>query len=420
MKLSLLAKNIVNTYQLLPALFGGRVDNTGATTISAYGHKTWNSDAMADDDTSFVLGSCSKSLSAAMIIKVCFENGVGVDTITIGSVIPTVKTEYKDVTLRQLLCMTSGIYDGCYIDDINFWTDFINNYDNLRDQRALLTDKICGKDALGPFFTPGTAYSYSNLGYAVAVHIIETKFNSTYENLMNEYLFKKLKFTAELPANNIPSGSIGHALTPASYMNFWYSDTLKKIDPVLQDPSSVSYQQMTAYIVDTPIMQYPPPIGGPFGAIRINMPNWLKYISAIMMHDPKFLPEDQWQMFLNSGSVATTKAWSPPPTGSPPGTPGKITKSSYRYSFGWGYREGREEILEYTGYIYTFTTDLIIHQKNCALVTSTNSGSGKNVPILPLKILQNEMCPNNEKILKSIIQAGIKFAPAWPKYPKSN
>lgn len=423
------AKDIVNSYPLYPAIFGGSVDNNRNMKISVYGHKALNKPVMVDNDTSFVLGSCSKSMTAAMIIKVCYMKGIpnAMRTITLGSVIPTVMNEYKNVTLRQLLCMTSGIYDAHYVPDMNFWGNFIHNYDDLRTQRALLTEKVCGKNAHKPAFPPGTAYSYSNFGYAIAAHIIETKFNSTYEDLMHQYLFRELGFTAELPTAHATSAdgeAIGHAVSgpqPSTYINFWYNGTLKKLDPSLQDPPSVSYKQMKAYVIDTPI-QYPPPIGGPFGAIRINMTNWLRYLSAVMMHDPNFLPEKIWKTFLNSGSAATTKHWSPPPKGSPPGTPGKITKSLARYSFGWSYIEGEEEILMYTGYIFTFTTDVFIYQGHAVVAAATNSGRSTAIPTLPLQLLEKNMCPPRATHLIKMIDDSIKQQQKnpgpdpWPHY----
>ena len=49
-----------------------------------------------------------------MIMKVCHKHRIGnpMRSITIGSVIPSVQSAYKNVTLRQLLCMSSGIIDA--------------------------------------------------------------------------------------------------------------------------------------------------------------------------------------------------------------------------------------------------------------------------------------------------------------------
>ncbi len=107
----MLAKAIVKNYTLLPSITGGIVRKDGTTTISTYGKAALNEDRMVDKQTHYTLASCTKSMTAAMIMKVCHTHGIRnpMKTITMGSVLPFVQPAYQNVTLDQLLCMVSGI-----------------------------------------------------------------------------------------------------------------------------------------------------------------------------------------------------------------------------------------------------------------------------------------------------------------------
>ena len=159
--------------------------------IHTYGVKALDKPQMVDDSTTYIIGSCSKAMTAAMIMKVCHEHSIHnpMRTITIGSVIPSVGDAFKNITLRQLLCMSSGLLDPVDQGTPEFWEFFVKSTADLKTQRSQLTEKICGKNAPPLAFKPGTLWKYCNRGYIVAAHIIEIKFNSTYEDMMKKYLF---------------------------------------------------------------------------------------------------------------------------------------------------------------------------------------------------------------------------------------
>ena len=116
------AKAIVEKYDLLPALAGGFQLANGKPIIDNYGLLDLSKKKQANEDTTFIIGSCSKAMTAAAIMRICYVKGIKnpMKTITVGSVYPTgIHSGFRNVSLRNLLCMNSGIIDASY--GINIW-----------------------------------------------------------------------------------------------------------------------------------------------------------------------------------------------------------------------------------------------------------------------------------------------------------
>jgi CubicO group peptidase (beta-lactamase class C family) len=403
------AKKIVDNYTLLPSLAGGIIKKNGNMRIHTYGVKALDKPQMVDDSTTYIIGSCSKAMTATMIMKVCHEHGIHnpMRTITIGSVIPTVGNAFKNITLKQLLCMSSGLLDPKDLGTPEFWEFFVKSTDNLKTQRGQLTEMKCGKDAAPLAFKPGTLWKYCNVGYIVAAHIIEIKFNSTYEDMMQKYLFNRLNMKAELPSV-IPvlnaSDAIGHSIMSKGkeQYNMWlsWSKEIHKWIPSLPAAPKIIKNNTVAYVVDTQL-QYLPPVGGPPGMIRLDMSSWLRFLYAIVIKDPTFLPNILWKILLNTGVVKNE--WFPS---------GKNVKSNGKYSFGWEYFPRiYPDLLFYTGYTGTFIADVIIQKGKLALATMSNNGRGDG-QTEPLNLLEYAMCPASNKHIKSLLKILINTPPS--------
>ena len=413
----MLAKAIVEEYTLLPSITGGIVRKDGTTTISNYGKIAENEDRMVSDQTHYTLASCTKSMTAAMIMKVCHTHGIRnpMKTITMGSVLPFVQPAYQNVTLDQLLCMVSGIVaDKVLVQKRDFWRLFINNPADLRSQRRLLAEKVCGKDAPKPGFAPGTAYFYSNFAYVIAAHMIEVKFSMSYEDLMETYLFGPLRMQAYFTPP--PMSAVGHSVVLDKYQSTWYDWWYKQIlSPQTQKPAKKKIDKTTAYIVPFSL-QYPPAVLAPAALVSIDMPSWLRYLHAVMMHDETFLPKKLWNILLNTGYPE--KKWNPPlDIFDPPPT--------MSYSYGWLYittpafRD--QEILFYTGSLPgEFTSDIILKQGQFALATVTNSSRAiienpDSISLLPLQQLELALCPPQESSVQNLLKTVISTALQHPE-----
>lgn len=417
------ADNILDKFTLLPSIAGLMINSDKDLKIVSSGVKALNKPNKVDNTTTYIIGSCSKSMTAAMIMKACIVKGIAnpMKTITIGSVIPSVQHAYKDVTLKQLLCMSSGIVDIAPPNGVvsfDFWKYFITSTDDLRTQRAQLTQKVCGVGVVGPAFPPGTAYYYSNLGYVIAAHIIEVKFNSTYEEMMKKYLLiplhMKMKF-AMVPPVYSTADAVGHSIMGEGMSQYdawlvWWNFYLKKAKPKLSLAPQVNVNNAIGFIVDTEL-QYPPPVMYPAGLVRLDMESWARYLYAVMTHSKHFLPEWAWKTLLNTG--VEEKQWAPG---------GKITDIGQKYSFGWLYTPSNPGFLFYTGATKTFTADIILKQHDVVLATVTNSGRSSN-DTLPLHLLEKALCPSKNikvlSILNAIIDQRNKNPPMDPWVEKN-
>ena len=401
------AKSIVKNYTLLPSLAGGLIQSNKNQRIDNYGKLKLTNKKMVNEDTTYIIGSCSKSMTATAIMKIFYErepNNQDPMNLTISKVITTgIKSDYQNITLKQLLCMSSGINDTNFISQ-EFSKNFINNNHPLKTQRALLTKFVVGMESPSISYQPGEGYLYCNVGYVIAAHLVELYFNTTYEDIMNTYLFQPLNMSAQLPLPispvNSPSGNnaVGHNIIGKDKEQYsrwllWYKTRNSTKAPI------VITDNTTAYVVDT-LLQVPPPVIGAAGLIRLDMKSWLTYLEAVMMHN-QFLPEEKWKILLNTGYKIDKKAKRDQLFGG---------QDKY-YSFGWTYFINKPEILYYTGYIFTFTADVILKQHSFALATTTNSGRGDSAPSIPMLKLELALCPKNEQDTQNYLSLLIKLFP---------
>ena len=181
--------------------------------VDVYGKKDITKDVMVNKNTTFLIGSCSKSITAAAIMRTLYMHSNGgnkytMENITIGKVIKIpINKAYKDVTLKQLFCMHGGINDANFKPD-SFWPNFINNKHDLYSQRQLLAKLVIGVGAPDPVFQ----FSYSNIGYTIAVHIVEILFGTTYEKMMQETFQKLGMNNAHVPPTLTGNDALGHAV----------------------------------------------------------------------------------------------------------------------------------------------------------------------------------------------------------------
>ena len=126
-------------------------------------------------ETSFVIGSISKQVTATLVLREYQRGNIDLDW-RIGAYLPRLSPGWKDtVTVRQLLNHTHGI---------------INREHPLA-------------------FAPGTNFSYSNLGYQLLAEILEATTDQPYPELVND-LFASLGMlhstAIEPEATNLATG----------------------------------------------------------------------------------------------------------------------------------------------------------------------------------------------------------------------
>lgn len=150
----------------------------------------------------FQIGSITKPHTATLIMQLVDEGLLDLDDL-VTDTLPGFRVDRLDVsrsvTIRQLLCHSSGI-DGDFFVDAGRGDDAVER----------LLDKAIMVPSL---FEPDVMMSYCNLGFVVLGRIIEVLRNKTYDQALQDHIFKPLGMThaISLPEDTLRFNSaIGH------------------------------------------------------------------------------------------------------------------------------------------------------------------------------------------------------------------
>jgi D-alanyl-D-alanine carboxypeptidase len=176
--------------------------------VKAYGEARLEPPMMAEPRMQYSIGSVSKQFTAAMVLFLVQDGKLKLDD-PVGKYLPGL-TRANDVTLRQVLSMTSGYQD--------FWPeDYVMTSMMAPSSPQHILD-VWGKKPLD--FEPGTEWQYSNTNYVIAGRIVEIVGGKPLIEQLQERIFQPLKMSgvfnsdaSRLPAND-PTGYYRHALGP--------------------------------------------------------------------------------------------------------------------------------------------------------------------------------------------------------------
>ncbi|WP_181164519.1 serine hydrolase domain-containing protein [Amaricoccus solimangrovi] len=158
---------------------------TPGPNIEAFAGTTGHGEAAppVDQDTLFAMGSTSKSFAAAVILLLEAQGALSIDD-TVGTWLPRYAA-WKDVTIRQLLDMTSGIPN--YSE-----TEFISRAWVEAPGRDLTAEELVA--AVYPSATSQlpatTGYHYSNTNYILAGMIAEKAGRKPYADLVRDLILE--------------------------------------------------------------------------------------------------------------------------------------------------------------------------------------------------------------------------------------
>ena len=132
-------------------------------------------------DTKFRLGSITKQFTAACILKLQEEGKLNLDD-PVSKFVPDCSTNWAGVKIRHLLTHTSGIpsFTGFpdYISTMMLSSPPEKTLERFRNQPLE--------------FKPGERFAYSNSGYVLLGYIIEKSSGMSYEDYVQERIFKPL------------------------------------------------------------------------------------------------------------------------------------------------------------------------------------------------------------------------------------
>src|SRR6202048_1245109 len=169
----------------------------------------------AKPETIFQSGSVGKQFTATAVMMLVEEGKIGLeDPLT--KYFPDAPARWKRVTIRQLLSHTAG------------FTDYPKNFDMRKDYTEAELLKIVESIPLA--FTPGTSWSYSNLGFLTLGIVIHRVTGEFYGDFLQERIFRPLGMSTTRiisEADIVPNRSAGYRLLNGKLKNQeWVSPTL--------------------------------------------------------------------------------------------------------------------------------------------------------------------------------------------------
>jgi len=159
-----------------------------------------------DKNTAFGIASGTKGFTALLVLKLIDEGKLTLADKVFDLLPQPFPNMDKNITVRQLLSHTSGIYD--YFDE-SILIDFTTMFEKVPIQ------KINGPSDMYPLLIegeqksePGGAFRYCNSGFVILAMLVETVTGQSYECYLNKVLVDalELKHTGcyrsdQLPAN---------------------------------------------------------------------------------------------------------------------------------------------------------------------------------------------------------------------------
>jgi CubicO group peptidase (beta-lactamase class C family) len=174
----------------LPALGGAVVTADGPAAFAAIGRRSNQVPAVALSDDLWHLGSCTKAMTATLAARLVEQKKLAWDT-QVGEVFSDlpggVHAGWKGATLERLLAHRGGA--PAKLEPV-LWRALVTSSEPPREQRLRLVEALL---ATPPESAPGTAFAYSNAGYALAGAMLEARAGEVWENLMRREVFVPLK-----------------------------------------------------------------------------------------------------------------------------------------------------------------------------------------------------------------------------------
>jgi CubicO group peptidase (beta-lactamase class C family) len=298
----------------------------------SYKYSNVESQTLNTNDTVYEIGSNTKQFTAVALMMLVEEGKINLDD-TLDKYIP----EYShagEVTIRQLLNMTSGIVD--YLNDGMYLKDFLqySNEEIFSDKeltdsmQKLLHQKIDFATVLSLVdtyeleFVPGSNWDYSNTGYCFLSEVIARVSGMSFEDYMMENVLT-------------PAGLETASFDPAKNTSTGYIDVLDQL-------------------FEVPAVQ----VQGE-GGLRMTANDFYAWTQVIINRE--LLSEESWNEILNGGE--------------------------FGYGFGLGIEKG---LWGHNGGTWGFgSLETVIVEPNIVIITTSNiSGDGASESLVMDSVLE--------------------------------
>lgn len=163
----------------------------GATVLErSYGMADVEAGIPATPRTNYRLASLTKQFTATAIMLLKEEGHLRYDD-PISDYLPELPPTARGVTIRMLLTHTSGLWA---------YEDFVPDSQTTQVHDADVPALISHADST--YFTPGSAYRYSNTGYALLALIVERASGERFARFLHDRIFVPLRMSATVAYEN--------------------------------------------------------------------------------------------------------------------------------------------------------------------------------------------------------------------------
>ncbi len=253
-------------------LTAGITDDEGANWSGVENHSTVPEYALIDDDFVFGIGSNTKSITSASILLLMEDSLLSLED-TLGQWIPEYPNIDPGVTIRQLLQMTSGIYN--FTDHPQFFDSIFVNPARIWTPQEILTTFV--KE---PLFEKGTDWAYSNTNYVLLGLIIEKITGMPYHEFVRMRIIDPLGLSsfAYYPQED-PKGPLAH---------FWgdIND-----DNIAEDITALGISMHSFFSAAG--------AAGAYTGRAIDLAKWFRLLFSGQVLQPASLEEMKKEYFLN-------------------------------------------------------------------------------------------------------------------------
>jgi len=142
----------------------------------------WPGSPSLDSSHRFRAASVSKSVAAALILKMTEEGLLGLDDKLTRHWPDCPVPNADQMTVRQLLSHTAGVFD--HLNATVFWS----HPSNTASKVWTLEELIQFATANGPLFSPGYGYGYSNTGFCILGGVVERILGVSFREGVAQYL----------------------------------------------------------------------------------------------------------------------------------------------------------------------------------------------------------------------------------------
>ncbi len=183
----------------------------------AYGMADLERSIPATTDTYYRLASLTKQFTATAVLLLVRDGRLVLDT-SLSDVLPQFPGYGRAITLRHLLTHTSGVpaYEP-FVADTQSW--------QLKDRDVL--EILANTDST--YFPPGSAFRYSNSGYALLSLVVERASGQRFAAFLHDRIFEPLGMVGTVAfedgISTVPNRAYGHTIAEGHIMRTDQSPT---------------------------------------------------------------------------------------------------------------------------------------------------------------------------------------------------